>query len=112
MPLPFFSLATRTEEPRRRAPAAGNLAAPASEAAGDRGKRERGLWGIDPLPHLELGWRAEAARRKRAAVGGAVRGGGAAAAREEAGGGCDGLGCGGATSGDFYRRARLVRRSG
>ena len=35
-----------------------NPAALASRAAGDRGKRERGLWGTDPLPHLELGWRA------------------------------------------------------
>jgi len=75
----------------------------ASGAAGTEGKRERGLRGIDPLPHLELRWRTEAARRKRAAVGGAVRGGGTAVAREEAGGDCDGLGCGGATPGAFYR---------
>ena len=81
MPLPFFSPATRTGEARRRAPAAGNPASPASEAAGDRGKRERGLWGIDPLPHLELGWRAEAARRERAAAVGEICGGGVREAR-------------------------------
>ena len=92
--------------------AAANPAAPGLGAAGTEGKRERGLRGIDPLPHLELGWRAEAARRKRAVVGRAVRSGGAAAAREEAGGGCDGLGWGGATPRAFYRRARSVRRSG
>ena len=61
--------------------AAANPAAPASEAAGDQGRRERGLWGTDPLPHLELGWRAEAARRERAAVVGEVCGGGAREAR-------------------------------
>ena len=81
MPLPFFFPATRIGEARRRAPAAGNPTAPASEAAGDRGKRERGLWGIDPLPHLELGWRAEAARRERAAAVGEICGGGVREAR-------------------------------
>ena len=70
-----------------RASAAVNPAALASGAAGDRGKRERGLWGTDPLPHLELGWRAEAARRERAAVVGGSCGGGAREAREGAGGG-------------------------
>ena len=84
----------------------------ASGAAGTEGKRERGLRGIDPLPHLELRWRTEAARRKRAAVGGRVRGGGAAAAREEAGGGCDGLGCGGATPRPFYSSSMAVERAG
>jgi hypothetical protein len=61
--------------------AAANPAAPASEAAGDWGRRERGLWGTDPLPHLELGWRAEAARQERAAVVGEVCGGGAREAK-------------------------------
>ena len=62
--------------------AAANPAAPASEAAGERGRRERGLWGTDPLPHLELGWRAEAARRERAAAGGEGCGGEVAAGKE------------------------------
>ena len=34
----------------------------------DRGKRERGVRGTDPRPHLELGWRVEVARRERAAA--------------------------------------------
>ena len=67
--------------------AAVNPAALASGAAGDRGKRERGLWGTDPLPHLELGWRAEVARWKQAAAVGESCGGGAREAREGAGGG-------------------------
>ena len=81
MPLPFFSPATRTEEaaqgcrrrlirpfrPRRR------------PGTGEGGKG--GSWGTDPLPHLELGWRAEAARRERAAVVGDVCGGGVREAR-------------------------------
>ena len=37
-------------------PAAANPAAPGSGGvAVDRGKRERGVRGIDPRPHLELG---------------------------------------------------------
>ena len=61
--------------------AAANPAVPASEAAGDRGRRERGSWGTDPLPHLELGWRAEAARRERVAAVGEICGGGVREAR-------------------------------
>ena len=67
--------------------AAANPAAPASEAAGERGRRERRLWGTNPLPHLELGWRAEAARRERAAAVGEVCGGGVRDARGGTGGG-------------------------
>ena len=53
----------------------------------DRGKRERGVRGTDPRPHLELGWRAEAVRRERAAVVGESGGGGARGARKGTGGG-------------------------
>ena len=58
---------------------------PASPRA--RVARRGGLWGTDPLPRLELGWRAEAARRERAAAVGGSCGGGAREAREGAGGG-------------------------
>ena len=89
-----------------------NPAALASGAAGDRGKRERGLWGTDPLPHHELGWRAEAARRERAAAVGGSCGGGAREAREGAGGG--GRSRGGESDAEvsFYRQGEAVARRG
>ena len=54
----------------------------ATAAAGIEGERRREVWGIDPLPHLGLGWRAEAARWERAAVGGEGCGGGVVARKE------------------------------
>ena len=54
----------------------------ATAAAGIEGERRREVWGIDPLPHLGLGWRAEAARRERAVAGGEGCGGGIAAGKE------------------------------
>ena len=49
--------------------AAANPAAPGS--GGGRGPEEKGEGGVrgtDPRPHLELGWRVEAALRERAAA--------------------------------------------
>ena len=58
----------------------------------DRGKRERGVRGIDPRPHLQLGWRVGAGRREQAAAGWSSCGGGAAGPGKEMGAAV-GIGC-------------------
>ena len=72
----------RTGEGGRRVAGGPIRALWATAAAGIEGERRREVWGIDPLPHLGLGWRAEAARRERAAAGGEGCGGGIAAGKE------------------------------
>ena len=49
----------------------------------DRGTRERGVRGIDPRPHLGLGWRVEAGRWEQAAAALAACGGGTGSLGEE-----------------------------
>ena len=74
--IPFLPPQDRGGAPAHRRRPSRPLQAPG--VAVDRGKRERGVRGTDPRPHLELGWRAEAGRGEQAAACGDGCGGGAA----------------------------------